>query len=173
MPEPPDVLARAYATLQLPYGCSRRDAARQYKRLAKRWHPDQYAYDPQGQAEAAQRMREINRAFAVVSQAARDAMPRGAGRHTSTEAARPAVSARVFGHRLSEVDLREISESIREPSMAGVLGRYVMWGGCLGFGFILVAQPGRPRSAMHSVAGVLLLGAAATYRIYTLWSRNR
>ena len=65
MPPPKNLLARAYATLGLPPVCSHRDAVRQYKALVKRWHPDQYATDPQGQAEAAQRMREINAAFAV------------------------------------------------------------------------------------------------------------
>jgi hypothetical protein len=170
MREPPDVLAHAYATLGLQRGCSRRHAARQYKRLAKRWHPDQYANDPHGQAEAAQRMREINRAFALVRAAGPHVAP--AAPETGREAV-PETSARFFGQRLSEADLRAIADSIREPSMAGMLARYLAWGGSIAFGFILIAQPGRPRSTVNSVAGMLLLSGAAAHGVYTKWLRNR
>jgi curved DNA-binding protein CbpA len=173
MGEPASLLARAYATLGLPRGCSQREAARQYRRLARRWHPDQYANDPQGQAEAAQRMREINRAFALVRKPERvGVQPRRAEPEAMAEAV-PKSSSHSFGQRLSEADLREIADSIREPSMAGVLGRYLAWGGSLAFGVILIAQPGRPRTALNSVAGVLLLSAAAAHGIYTTWFRNR
>src|SRR3954468_11954940 len=128
MREPANLLARAYATLGLSPGCSQREAARQYKRLARRWHPDQYANDPQGQAEAAQRMREINRAFALLRKTERvDVRQRGAEPDTGAQAV-PEPSPHSFGHRLSEADLREIADAIREPSMAAVLGRYLAWG---------------------------------------------
>ena len=40
-----------------------------YKELVKRWHPDRYQSDPIGQAEAAQRLREINSAHDMISRA--------------------------------------------------------------------------------------------------------
>jgi hypothetical protein len=58
-----DALARAYATLELAAGACSAEAKKQYRLLVKRWHPDQFLGDPQGQAEAAIRMREINDAY--------------------------------------------------------------------------------------------------------------
>jgi len=58
-----------YAVLGLPRGSSERVAARRYRLLVKRWHPDQYANDPQGFAEATIRMRAINDAYAAVKAA--------------------------------------------------------------------------------------------------------
>jgi DnaJ domain len=143
MREPPDLMTRAYATLGLQPGCSPREAARQYKRLAKRWHPDQYGNDPQGQAEAAQRMREINRAFALVSGATRgaevvsDRPPRG----TSGDPV-PEHRTRFVGQRLNEADL------IAQPGP-------------------------HPKSTINSAAGALLVSAAAVHWIYTAWFKNR
>ncbi|HEU4890466.1 MAG TPA: J domain-containing protein [Vicinamibacterales bacterium] len=173
MREPPDRLARAYATLGLQRGCSPREAARRYRSLVKRWHPDQYANDPQGQVEAAQRMREINRAFAIVRGAQRGDIRHGRVASDTMGEAVPHTSARFFGQRLSEADLREIADSMRESSMAGMLARYLAWGGSVAYGLILIAQPGRPKSAMNSMAGVLLLGGAAAYGVYATWFRNR
>lgn len=60
-------LRRAYAVLELSRPVTERELKRQYRRLVKRWHPDRYTLDPVGQAEAAQRMREINNAYQVLS----------------------------------------------------------------------------------------------------------
>ena len=54
---------RAYAVLGLKPGTPLGQVRRRYKALVKRWHPDRYATDPVGQAEAESRMREINVAF--------------------------------------------------------------------------------------------------------------
>ena len=59
-------VARAYATLNLSPDVSADAALRQYRRLAKQWHPDLYANDPAGQLDASRRMRQINAAFAVI-----------------------------------------------------------------------------------------------------------
>jgi hypothetical protein len=64
-----DALRGAYATLELGPGASARDVRRQFKRLARRWHPDRFARDPQGQAEAAARMRQINAAYELIQSA--------------------------------------------------------------------------------------------------------
>ena len=57
-----------YATLGIPAGASRAEAARAHRRLAKRFHPD---LTP-GQG-AAERMRRINEAWRILSDPARRA----------------------------------------------------------------------------------------------------
>ena len=56
----PDDLRRAFATLELPLESSRAAVSRQFRILVKRWHPDKFTSDPQGVAEATQRLRAIN-----------------------------------------------------------------------------------------------------------------
>jgi len=64
-----DSLARARAILGVAPGCSARELKRRYITLVKRWHPDQFADDPAGVAEANDRLRHINQAFARVAAA--------------------------------------------------------------------------------------------------------
>ena len=69
MSRPLDTVARAYAVIGLRPGASAQELKEQYKRLAKTWHPDRWANDPASEAEAAQRMRMINDAYATLQQA--------------------------------------------------------------------------------------------------------
>jgi preprotein translocase subunit Sec63 len=48
---------------------------RHYKRLVRRWHPDRFASDPQGIAEATQRMHLINHAYESIMSARGVAAP--------------------------------------------------------------------------------------------------
>lgn len=57
---------RAYALLELTPPVTEPHLRKHYRELVRRWHPDRYASDPTGQAEAAQRMREINEAYRLV-----------------------------------------------------------------------------------------------------------
>jgi hypothetical protein len=61
-----DELARAYATLGTSDAATLDQVRKRYKALVRKWHPDRFASDPQGQAEAAVRMRAINDAFRTV-----------------------------------------------------------------------------------------------------------
>jgi hypothetical protein len=61
-----DEIRQAYATLGLDPRAAPREVRRQFKRLVRQWHPDRYTQDPQGQAEAARRMRQINEAYQLV-----------------------------------------------------------------------------------------------------------
>ena len=61
-----DLRTRAYAQLGVPLGASPVQLRRRYKELVRRWHPDRFASDPRGQAEAAVRMREINAAYHLI-----------------------------------------------------------------------------------------------------------
>ena len=64
-----DDLARAYATLGVAAGAPPDEVRKAYKALVRRWHPDRFARDPQGQAEAGLRLRAINDAFRMVTAA--------------------------------------------------------------------------------------------------------
>src|SRR5437899_6746225 len=70
-----DPVDRAYAILGLRPGSSSSEIKRRYKHLVKTWHPDRWAGDPTSQAEAAQRMREINLAWQVLTESARAMAP--------------------------------------------------------------------------------------------------
>jgi hypothetical protein len=64
-----DELARAYATLGVAAGAPPDEVRKRYKALVRQWHPDRFARDPQGQAEAGLRLRAINDAFRTVAAA--------------------------------------------------------------------------------------------------------
>ena len=171
----PDLLARAYATLELSPGCSQRDATRQYKRLVKRWHPDRYAHDPQGQAEAALRLREINRAFALIRHAHRAQEARPAPSETSVLNEPPRRSReRYFGQRLSEAELQQIADAIGSPRYFATLMKYAFWAGSLvGFGVMMMAPRGQAPKPMNVAAGILLLSVGAGHLVRTLWLKKR
>ena len=58
---------RAYAVLELTPPVTPEALRKQYRRLARRWHPDRHASDPVAQADASDRMRRINDAFRLVA----------------------------------------------------------------------------------------------------------
>ena len=64
----PDELRSAYAVLGLQPGASLHKVKRQFKTLVRRWHPDRFASDPQGKAEANDRLRVINIAYSTILQ---------------------------------------------------------------------------------------------------------
>jgi hypothetical protein len=66
-----DEVQRAYARLGLTSDAGTDEVRLAYLRLVRRWHPDQYADDPNGQAHAALEMVAVNRAYAVICDALR------------------------------------------------------------------------------------------------------
>src|SRR4030095_13165944 len=64
-PEPMD-LVRACAELGVTPSASAREAKRAYRKLVRRWHPDRFANDPQGQAEATLRLQRITEAYQAI-----------------------------------------------------------------------------------------------------------
>ena len=64
----PDELRSAYAVLGLQPGASLHKVKRQFKTLVRRWHPDRFLNDPQGKAEANDRLRVINIAYSTILQ---------------------------------------------------------------------------------------------------------
>jgi hypothetical protein len=59
-------LAHAYAVLELSPPITAGRLKRQYRALVRRWHPDRFRADPAGEAEANQKLREINLAYELV-----------------------------------------------------------------------------------------------------------
>jgi DnaJ domain len=98
-----DEITRAYAALGLEARASPAEIRRAYKALVKRWHPDRFAADPAGQAEAAIRMREINAAYRVI----RDGFV-GGMRASSAPPPRPAAP----GRRLTREEIDAMVSSI-------------------------------------------------------------
>ena len=62
-------LRHAFAVLGLSPPVTESRLRRRYKTLVKRWHPDRFQSDPAGQAEANQKLRDINIAYDVVAAA--------------------------------------------------------------------------------------------------------
>src|SRR5262245_20179984 len=97
-----DAFSRACALLGLPPGASPEEIRRCYKALVRRWHPDRFAGDPQGQAEAALRMRAINDAYRLLI-GRRDANGR-----TASGPRAPAAE-----HRAARLSREEIDSMVR------------------------------------------------------------
>lgn len=155
-------IERAYATLELRPGIAAKAALRQYRRLVKRWHPDLYANDPQGQAEASLRMQQINEAFAAI---------RPSLRSQSAPAPPPRPSAAAagfgepppFGRRLRPEDVDSIVESMRGPSMFERLFAYLARMGLLVSGFFLLGASSRYGKVFGTLLGgtLMITGAAS------------
>ena len=64
----PDELRSAYAVLGLEPGVPLQEVKQQFKILVRRWHPDRFTNDPQGRAEANDRLRVINHAYSTIVQ---------------------------------------------------------------------------------------------------------
>jgi len=114
-------------------------AQEEYRRLVRRWHPDRYAADPQGQAEASLRMRQINAAFAVI----RPLLSPASVRTSATSPSPDAVSSMSqdpmpFGRRLRQEEVDAIVASLRGTSMFERLYSYGVRGGLLASGITLL-----------------------------------
>ena len=68
-------LRHAYAVLGLSPPVTEAALKRRYKSLARRWHPDRYQTDPAGQAEATEKLRDINIAYEIVAASLQNAEP--------------------------------------------------------------------------------------------------
>jgi curved DNA-binding protein CbpA len=99
-----DELRRRYALLGVEPGVSRRDLAKRYKALVRRWHPDRFAGDPVNQAEASARMRDINQAYRTLLRAASPAA-RAVESRTDARPAQP-------GQRLSREEIERMVAAI-------------------------------------------------------------
>src|SRR5207245_4374415 len=68
LPEPPPkTMTTHYHTLRIPKEASAERVKRSYRSLVKACHPDQFPSGSEAQAEAEERIREVNAAYAVLS----------------------------------------------------------------------------------------------------------
>lgn len=72
---------KCYEALGLRPGASPQEIKAAYRDLAKVWHPDRFAHDPQLQHKAQERLKEINQAYKQLSTS-------GAPRHATADAPR-------------------------------------------------------------------------------------
>jgi curved DNA-binding protein CbpA len=118
-----DDLRRAYATLGLTPAASPSQVRRAYRQLVKQWHPDRFARDPAGEAEATQRMRAINAAYDTIR-----------GTYIATYDSTPAADGRVRpqatpGARLSREQIDEMVNSIGSEGPVDVVLGVLEWYG--------------------------------------------
>ncbi len=106
-----DDVARACAVLGVSANVSLPELRRRYRSLVRQWHPDRFADDPAGQAEAATRMRQINDAYRlVVDQVA------------AFQEVRAAVAGRAPDGRLPR---EEIERLVRSIGTEGPIDRFI------------------------------------------------
>ena len=56
----------ALTVLELPTRATRAEVKKAYRRALKIWHPDRFPGDPELQAEAEERTKQINKAYATL-----------------------------------------------------------------------------------------------------------
>ena len=148
-----------------------------YRKLVKRWHPDRYATDPQGQIEAAQQMSRINQAFALVAASmATSARPTRGGAAPAADRVRPPVE---FGSRpLNRSEIDDIVRAIgmTNPVLASL--RWLSWAVPLAAAFVAVSGHGGRLTSTPATAKELMLGGtlfliAAGVIAYQVWTRPR
>ena len=96
-----DATRRSYAVLGLPPGSPYPAVRKRYMSLVKTWHPDRFASDPQGQAEAGERLRVINTAYSTLERCL-----------DAPSAETPRRSPKASGRRLSRAEIDAIVAAI-------------------------------------------------------------
>ena len=165
---PSEQLASAYATLDLPPDSSPDETLRQYRRLAKRWHPDRYAGDPLAEAEASQRMRQINMAFALVRPTQGRAAARPVPRQTPRASATTAPAEPVFGTRLRQETVDAIVDALAGPTMFETMFQLAVRGGLIAGGVALLLLGDRYGKAFDVAVGGAMLAIALTITVRDL-----
>jgi hypothetical protein len=164
-----DPVSRAYAQLGLSPGASPELLRKQYKALVRRWHPDRFAGDPQGQNEASLRLRAINEAYRLlVQRAAPDTGPP------------PPRASRARGQSLSREEIDRIVQALGTEgpvdqllAALGVLGRavwipFAVVSAALLVLRVLFALAGADWSALKAGPGFFLLPVLVSV-VLTAW----
>jgi hypothetical protein len=113
-----DEIRRAYALLGVKQGSTLAELHARYRALVKQWHPDLHSTDPQGQAEAAVQMRQINAAY-------RQVLGTLAFKRTRPSQTAPAHSSTPNGRRLSRAEIDRMVAAVGTSSLVDdILGEY-------------------------------------------------
>ncbi|HEY8150474.1 MAG TPA: J domain-containing protein [Vicinamibacteria bacterium] len=178
-----DPTARAYAILGLERGCAPGDLKATYRQLVKRWHPDRFAADPAGQAEASARLREINGAFRIVAEDLGAIRAGGAGMRTpaATES-RPRPPERppehpperASGRPLTRDEIDAIVGAVGAESPVDALLRWITLAAPFVGAFLLLLQPrsARPPTTGQTILAFALLALGIALRVRR-WARSR
>jgi hypothetical protein len=169
-----DPTARAYAILGLEKGCAPDQLKATYRRLVKRWHPDRFAADPAGQAEASDRLREINGAFRIVAE------DLGAIRRVGSPVGTPATGEsppspppRAPGRPLTREEIDAIVGAVgAESPVEALLGRISLAAPFVGAFVLLVSGGARPPALGHTILAFALL-ALGTFLLVRQRIRSR
>ena len=150
-----DPVTRAYATIGVRPDASLRDLKKQYKRLARTWHPDKWTRDPVSQVDAAQRMRAINDAYATLHRVTRT-------RHAPRSG------------RLSDAEREEIVRAIGSVSPVASTMNFLAWFLPMAMALVPMSTPHmNPRSAGEAMRGsAILFAAGVAIWLYQRWSRR-
>ena len=106
-----NLLDSAFATLGVRHDASPVVVKRRYRQLVKKWHPDQFAADPQGVTEATLMLKAINRAYATIL---RHRSPDAHARETVANPASPVRPGRSFDARLTQSQIDDIVAAIHD-----------------------------------------------------------
>jgi hypothetical protein len=141
-------LVRACAVLGVTPSATAREAKRAYKKLVRRWHPDRFANDPQGEREATARLQQITEAYQTIVQALG---PDGAAVPAGGRAYEPGVP-------LSREEIERLVETMRVEGPVEAFFKQPMWWWPLPLGlFFLASARG---SSWHLLGGAALVAAA-------------
>jgi DnaJ domain len=141
-------LVRACAVLGVTPSATAREAKRAYKKLVRRWHPDRFANDPQGEREATARLQQITEAYQAIVQALG---PGGASVPAGGRAYEPGVP-------LSREEIERLVETMRVEGPLEAFFNQPMWWWPLPLGlFFLATSRG---SSWHLLGGAALVAAA-------------
>jgi hypothetical protein len=168
-----DPLTAAYATLGVGRNCTPAELKKAYRRLVKIWHPDRYAADPVGQADAEVRMREINRAFRIVAEdrSAPRAVPQPAAPATARSASprrEPPPSPRP-GRPLTRAEIDEMVHAIGSPGPLDHLLDGFVWAWPFLLALALVVQYDRlwrgRANGVEVILAVVFVSAAFAFSV--------
>lgn len=134
-----DPVAHAYATIGVRPGASAQELKQRYKQLVKTWHPDRWANDPVNQAEATQKMRAINAAYAELHRV--QTAPRVVRTPPSAPPREHPETHWSVSHRsMTDEELDAIVNAIGNESLVSGMLRNVAWMAPLAGAFV-VCQP--------------------------------
>ena len=152
-----DELGHAWAALGLKPGSTVSEVRKKYRSLAKRWHPDRHAQDPQGQAEAALQMKVLNSAYERLLVAAA-----ATGDPATPSAARGTAASAPQRGRLSREELDRMVAAIgRESYVDAMLEGTPYARRARAFAHWTKISPGDQWEITGSVAAGLVFVAAA------------
>jgi len=171
-----DPVARAYATIGLRPGASARELKEQYRKLAKTWHPDRWANDPVSQAEAAQRMRAINEAYATLHRLRRTRTSR---RVEAPSAPHEADHWSTSHRSLTDAELDAIVGAIGGGSYFSLVLRALAWMAPMAAAFVVIQPIRQPDLTVvgptrsDAIIGAVLFATGVFVFVYQLLTKRR